>query len=87
MHRYCMMTENSYIQIWWVFYRLCACVFYRLGAAMVVETRSANVLSVFERTFFNPLCFIQYQNTFASPDQWDQVNYTVCESKTHGSNS
>ena len=34
---------------------------HRLGAAIVVETRE--VLSVFDRHFHNPLCFLQYYNS------------------------
>lgn len=32
--------------------------YYRSGAAIVVETQ--DVLSVFDRHFHNPLCFLQY---------------------------
>jgi len=43
----------------------------RLGAAIVVET--ATVLPFFTKNYYNPLCFIQYDNTLIPPVSWDEV--------------
>ena len=43
----------------------------RLGAAIVVET--GTVLPFFTENYYNPLCFIQYQNPLLPPVAWDKV--------------
>ena len=47
-------------------------IFHRTGAAIVVDSRYA-LPSVFENSYFNPLCFLQYYNSTVPPSQWKQV--------------
>lgn len=47
------------------------CMYCRLGASIVVE--NLNVLPVFENSFFNSRCFLQYHNRFIPPNAWNQV--------------
>lgn len=46
----------------------------RSGAAIVAEIR--NSLSVFDKEFFNPLCFMQYYN---SSVPFNEINHEVSE--------
>ena len=32
-----------------------------------------NILPVFENSFFNSRCFLQYSNRFVPPNEWKQV--------------
>ncbi|XP_065897652.1 uncharacterized protein [Dysidea avara] len=43
-----------------------------LGASIVVE--NLNILPVFENSFFNSRCFLQYSNRFVPPNEWKQVS-------------
>ena len=50
------------------------CVLFRLGASIVVN--SGFTLPVYEKTFNNPLCFIQYDSKI-SPNFWDDVSTKI----------
>ena len=50
-------TRYNICSAWFLDIRISTC-YYRSGAAIVVETQ--DVLSVFDRHFHNPLCFLQY---------------------------
>ena len=54
----------------------CYYIFNRNGAAIVVNSQSILPL-IFERNYFNRLCFIQYSNSYVPPSQWDQVKYII----------
>ena len=43
------------------------------GAAVVVDT--ILVPDAYSRLLFNPLCFILYENSSQSPEQWENVSY------------
>ena len=56
----------------------CVCTYlYRTGAAVVVSSRYV-IPSVFENSYFNPLCFLQYYNSVVPPSEWYQVCVYVC---------
>jgi len=48
------------------------------GAAIIRRSAQSIVPSVYEKTFFNPLCFIQFENATTPPSEIKQVNkYTI----------
>jgi len=50
------------------------CVLFRLGASIVVN--GGYTLPVFEKIFYNPMCFIQYHRKI-SPASWDDVSTNI----------
>jgi len=46
---------------------------HRAGAAIIRSAKSSVPL-VFEKTFLNPLCFLQFENATTPPDEIEQVN-------------
>ncbi|XP_065919889.1 uncharacterized protein [Dysidea avara] len=51
----------------------------RNGAALV--SNRASFPAVFERTYFNPLCFIRYSSATVPPEEWSQVSMNFTGNK------
>ena len=70
---------HGYLSTMHVNYSSCVysiiCLICRLGAAISVE--SQQVTKVLSRLFYNPLCFLLYEEPLVSPDEWSGVRYTV----------
>ena len=49
----------------------CDFVFYRVGAAISVE--SQKISDVFSKLLFNPLCFLRYEDPKKAPDSWEDA--------------
>ena len=81
-----LWTRNYTVLLYCMMCVHCVCVFlcmylcgylYRTGASIIRNAKSIVPL-VFEKTFYNPLCFIQFENPTIPPTEIKQVNkYTV----------
>lgn len=49
--------------------------FFSQGAAISVE--SQQVTQALSRLFYNPLCFLLYEDPLVSPDEWSDVRFLL----------